>query len=194
MKYEGPFVNFFSEKSIFTTGDARRFLSVLGASEVYTRLLLHNMIRTGRLYRIGKGTYTFNKNEAVVGFEFRPFYYGMQYALTIRKLWTQQSTPVIITRRMANPGVRSALGIKVIVHRINENAFFGFDYVKYGGIFVPVSDPEKTLLDFKYYGIRIDPDTMKVLERISDRKKLEEYSKMLSGNGVDKVSLPSTEG
>ena len=131
MKYESAFIEFFEKQNIFVTDDARRFLSRLGAGESYIRLMLHNLVRSGQLHRIGKGAYTFQRNEAIIGFRFRPFYYGLQYALTIRRIWTQQSVPVIITRSKANPGVREIMGIKVILHRIDLNGFFGFEYLNY---------------------------------------------------------------
>lgn len=182
MKYESAFIKFFEKQNMFVTDDARRFLSRLGASEGYIRLMLHNLVRSGQLHRIGKGAYTFQRNEAIIGFRFRPFYYGLQYALTIRRIWTQQSVPVIITKSKANPGVRKIMGVKVILHRINPNGFFGFEYLDYGGVFVPVSDPEKTLLDFIHYGIKLDPETMVELRKRTNKSKLQEYTARLSGN------------
>ena len=44
MKYEKSFIDFFSKQNVFDTSDARRFLSQLGASDNYTRLMLHNMV------------------------------------------------------------------------------------------------------------------------------------------------------
>jgi len=181
MKYEAVFADFFAKQLIFDINDARRFLSRLGASEAYIRLMLHNLAQDGKLQRIGKGTYSYNRNESIIGFKFRPFYYGLQYALTIRKLWTQQSAPVIMTRSLANPGIRDIMGIRVIVHRINEKAFFGYDYVNYGGVFVPVSDVEKTLLDLNYYGLSIDPETKERLNEMANRSKLLEYTSKLYG-------------
>lgn len=181
MKYESAFVDFFSKQNLFTFMDARRFLMDLGGSKAYLRLMLHNLVKSGKLYRIKKGVYTFSRNEAVVGFAYRPFYYGLQYALTIRKLWTQQSVPVIITTSKANPGARQTMGIRVIIRRINDNGFFGIEYVKYSGLFVPVSEIEKTLLDFIYYDEKIDPETMELLKAKSDQKKLKQYSWALFG-------------
>ena len=177
MKYEKVFTEFFSKQFIFEISDARRFLLKLGANEPYVRVMLHNMVVSKKIYRVGNGTYTFNKNEAVIGFAFRPFYYGLQYALTIRKIWTQQSIPIIITKTKANTGFRNSMNTRILVRRINDKGFFGFDFVNYGGIFVPVSDPEKTYLDLSYYKIKIDDDTMSLLKDKIDELKLKEYSK-----------------
>ena len=60
-----------------------------------------------------------------------------------------------------------------------DDRFIGFDYINYGGIFVPVSDVEKTLLDFTYYGISLDRETLSALENVVNRKKLAEYTNRL---------------
>lgn len=179
MKYKAAFIEFFTRQAIFTTEDARRFLTILGAGEAYVRLMLHNMVKSGGLHSIGKGAYTFHRNEVAIGFKFRPFYYGLQYALTIRRIWTQQSVPVIITTGNANPGLRDIMGTRVILHRISKKAFFGFEYINYGELFVPVSDPEKTLLDFDYYGISLDPETRVALKNRVNETKFHEYASKL---------------
>ena len=58
----------------------------MGSSEEYSRLLLHNLVKSMRLVRIKKGFYTFSRDENVIGVAFRPFYYGMEYALALRKI------------------------------------------------------------------------------------------------------------
>ena len=179
MKYEKLFIDFFSKQNVFDTSDARRFLSRVGASDNYTRLMLHKMVQSKKVLRIGKGIYTLQRKEAVVGYALRPFYYGLEYALTIRKIWTQQSVPVIITKTKGNPGIRELMGIKVIVHRIDPERFFGFEYLNYDGIFVPVSDPEKTLLDFTYYKIKLYPNTLTELRNRIDESKLKDYSERM---------------
>jgi len=44
MKYEKSFIDFFSKQNVFDTSDARRFLSRVGASDNYTRLMLYNLM------------------------------------------------------------------------------------------------------------------------------------------------------
>ena len=179
MKYEDAFIKYFSRQKVFTMADAKRFMAHIGGSSQYTRVFLHNMVNGGRLYRINKGFYSFQKNEALYGFAFRPFYYGMGYAMTIRKLWTQQSNPVIMTCSLANQGTRSINGTRVGIHRISKNAFFGFDYMVHSGVYVPVSVPEKILLDFFYFRIKIPKDHKNALLNASDRKTLLGYAKRL---------------
>ncbi len=134
------------------------------------------MVKSERLIRIKKGFYTFSRNENVIGFAFRPFYYGMEYALTLRKIWTQQANPVIMTTSKANAGLREVMNSKVIVHRIDSHAYFGFEYLSFSGLFVPVSLPEKILLDFMYFQADIDPSTRQTLIKESNRKVLRNFA------------------
>ncbi len=188
MKYERSFVEYFSKLPLFTAGDASRYLVKLGSSAEYSRLLLHNLVRSRRLFRIKKGFYTFSKDENVMGFAFRPFYYGMEYALTLRKVWTQQANPVIITTSKANTGVRDILLAKAVIHRINSRAFFGFEYLNYSGLFVPVSLPEKILLDFLYFEVNIDFTTQMTLVKDSNRVTLRSFASRLGNRYLRQVN------
>ena len=177
MKYEAEFLRYFSKVRLFSFKDARRFLKRLGASDSYVKLFIHLQARRHGLLKIGKGYYTFVKNDASAGFAFSPFYYGLEHALTIHKLWTQMTNPVIITASKAIPGARTSMGYEVTVRRISEKMFFGIEYVRYGGVFVPVSDVEKTLIDFLYFRIGISEDDMESLLGASDKGKLARYSR-----------------
>ena len=182
MKYVSEFRKYFAKEKTFSFNDALMLLRHLGSSDAYAKLFVHQMIKKGEVKRVGKGIYTFSNDDAIVGFAFSPFYYGLEHALTIRKLWTQVSDPVIITKAGAKPGVRQAMGRRIIVHRIASGAFFGYEYLKYSGIFVPVSNLEKTLVDFVYYGIGIGNGEIRKLVRQADRKRLISYSKKMGVN------------
>ncbi len=54
---------------------------------------------------------------------------------------------------------------------------FGFENVKYGDFFVPVSDLEKTFIDMVYFNEIPDGKTLKKLKRKIDLKKLMGYLK-----------------
>jgi predicted transcriptional regulator of viral defense system len=179
MKYEKDFIEYFSKLTLFSADDAYRFLSHYGSDYSYSRVFLHNLVVNGKLYRITKGIYTFSRNEAVYGFAFRPFYYGMEFALSVRKLWTQQANPVIITLTKSNAGIRKILGTNITIRRISQNAFFGFEYLNYMDLFIPVSRPEKIFLDFIYYGINPDRETLINLMKKIDLEILKEYAQRL---------------
>lgn len=180
MIYLEEFKRYFINEKTFTFGDARRFMEKHGSTQAYTKLLLHNLLEKKSIVKLGKGVYTFSKNEEVAGFAFTPFYYGLEYALTIRGLWTQMSVPIVITSTKALPGVREVSGRRIVIRRISKDMFFGFDYVKYAGIFVPVSDLEKTLIDFIYYKIGIDNGEISDLVRKADKRKLQKYAKRMN--------------
>ena len=177
MKYIGEFKKYFAGEKSFTFKDAAMLLRHFGASDAYAKLFIHKMLVNKAIMRIGKGVYTFSKDEAVVGFAFTPFYYGLEHALTIRGLWTQVSGPVVITSTGAKAGIRQAMGVRIMVRRISKKAFFGYEYIRHSSIIVPVSDLEKTLVDFVYYGIGIDNGEIKRLVFKADWKKLIKYSK-----------------
>lgn len=190
MKYEREFCSFFSKQPLFTSKDVARFLGIMGASNSYVRLFLHNSVKRGKILRYQKGVYSFQRNEALFGYVYRPFYYGLEYALTIRKIWAYQTNPVVITTTTANPGIRKILGVSFTVRRIRKEQFFGYEYIKHDGIFVPVSEPEKILLDFVYFRKRMDPETMVSLISLCNRQKLNRYLMRLSNHqkrGVEKV-------
>ena len=110
MIYDNDFRKYFSKVQIFSFNDAKRFLTRMGASDAYIKVFVHNQIKRHGLRKVGKGKYTFSSNDAIIGFAFSPFYYGLECALTIRKLWTQMSNLVIVTTTKAVPGIRSSMG------------------------------------------------------------------------------------
>ena len=177
MKYSKGFMEYFRSEKCFTHDDARRFLMKNGASSAYSSVFVRNMLSSSRMRRIRKGVYTFSGDEAVAGFAFSPFYYGLQYALTVRRLWTQVSSPVVITTTKAVPGVRESMGVRITVRRISKDMFFGFEYVRYSGLFVPVSNLEKTLVDMVYYGIGLGNSEVRELVKKANRARLREYAK-----------------
>lgn len=177
MKYEDKFTAFFSNVPIFTFKDASRFLNKMGASDAYVKLFMHNQAKRKKLRRVGKGYYTFHEEEEVIGFAFKPFYYGLEYSMTLHKLWSQVSMPVILTATKAVPGIRNSMGKRIMVRRISKQMFFGVEYIRYNGIFIPVSNVEKTLLDFAYFGIKLSDIDMKNILGRCDMKKLKGYAK-----------------
>jgi predicted transcriptional regulator of viral defense system len=177
MKYDSEFRKYFSKIPIFTFKDAARFLKKMGASDAYVKLFIHNQMKRHSLLRVGRGRYTFSNNEAMVGFAFAPFYYGLEHSLTLHKLWTQVSIPVIITTTKAVPGIRNSMGKRVLVRRISKNMFFGIERIMHNGVFVPVSDIEKTLVDFVYFNINLSDEETKRVMRECNVEKLARYAK-----------------
>ena len=170
----------FSSYPVFTNRDLMLYFKSrrLKASKI-SRLVSY-MKASGKLYTVKKGVYTFRKDIMIAGFAYGPFYYGLLSALTIRDLWTQNSKPDILTIRKVRNSTISIFGDKkelVFVHHIPARYFFGFDIVKYGTLNVPVSDPEKTLIDLFYYKVKLPIQNYSDLLRAISRDKIREYLK-----------------
>lgn len=176
-KYIKEFIERFKDRPYFSVREAKLFLLTRGSDEVYARLLLRNLEKTGRIKRIKRGYYSFKDDIDVIGFLFEPFYYGLQDALYIHRLWDQATNPVIITVRKVRTGVRQFLGRNVVIHHINRRMFFGYELIKFYDKIVPVSDIEKTLIDFVYFKVRLSEDLLDKVRKKIDKEKLNSYLK-----------------
>lgn len=170
----------FSNYSAFTFRDIKiQFKSE--ATEANLSRILSYLKKSGRIYAIRKGIYTTKRDSMMSGFAFKPFYYGMSSALTIRELWDQNSRPEIITTRHVRTSeikIFGENGNMIFVHHIPVKYFFGFDILEYGLIKVPVSNPEKTLIDLFYYKTRLSIKNYGELLKKVDTKRLAEYLKL----------------
>jgi predicted transcriptional regulator of viral defense system len=161
---------------------ARDVIAAFGkkASRGYVSLILSNLVKKGELNRIGRGVYTFLNDSSASGFAFSPFYYGLQDALSIRGIWEQETNPVIITPRKVRQGTRQAMGTNVTVRRISPKMFFGYDIIKYHGMAVPVSDLEKTIIDFVCFKEPIHPEVILEMKKRLRKDVLENYLKRVN--------------
>ncbi len=182
VKYREEFIEYFKDRNYFSIKDAELFLMQKGATKEYARLMLYAMERKGKIRRLKRGYYSFNSNLDAIGFIFEPFYYGLQEALSLHGLWEQQTNPVIITTRKVRTGVRSILGRNVVVRRIQRKMFFGYEAKRIGSSFIPVSDVEKTLIDFVYFKVKIKKEVLEKMEKRLDKEKLQRYLEKLDKN------------
>ena len=177
-KYAKEVREHFKTAPAFTITDLRVFLGESGISKEYLHLLVHHLLARGELKRISRGVYTLRDDAQVVGFGFNPFYYGLQEALSLRNLWEQETNPVVITPRNVRNGLRQFQGANYVVRRINRRMFFGFETVRYGDFWIPVSDVEKTLIDFVYFRQPpLSAETIAEIKSKLDWKKLDVYLK-----------------
>jgi len=179
MKYIKQLREHFADFPIFHIRDVKVFLSPYGVSNEYTYLLIHNLTKKGEIQRIARGTYTFRKEGEIVGFAFSPFYYGLQEALTIHKLWEQETNPIVVTPLRVRTGVRTIMGVNALVRHINRRMFFGFDTIKLHDLYLPVSDVEKTLLDFVYFREPLRKDVLDEMKKRINKGVLETYLKRM---------------
>jgi len=177
MKYAKEFRDKFAKRRSFNARDVALYFRQKGLSAQYRRVLLHNLVKKGGLKRIKRGVYTFSNDISCVGFAYSPFYYGLQDALSMHNLWEQEANPIVITPQKARQGMRSFLGNNYLVRRISRRMFFGFSHVRHGGQFVPVSDVEKTLIDFFYFREPLSKDALAEIKGKLDKKVLEKYLK-----------------
>lgn len=150
-------------------------LSVLGIGAKYKKRLVHLMLGDGRITRITRGVYTLHRDADVVGFAFQPFYYGLEDALSIRKLSAQGTNPVVLTLRNVRQGTRTFRGRNYMVKRIPQRLFFGYGMVKRGGFWLPVSDVEKTVIDMLYFGDPVRDELLPAIVKEIDRKRFASY-------------------
>ncbi len=175
MTYENRLRDVYKEEYKFTKKDASKLFSKDKISNEYLDQLLHNLVKQNKIIRITNGSYTFNKDLMVSGFAYSPFYYGLQEALSLRNLCEQETNPIIITTNKIKPGIKTIQGSNVLLRRIDCKYFFGFDFIKYYNMEIPVSDYEKTLIDFVYYNEPLSKEVINELKKKIDKKKLEKY-------------------
>ncbi|MDE1825956.1 MAG: hypothetical protein KGH61_05670 [Candidatus Micrarchaeota archaeon] len=177
MKITNRVIEKFSAYPVFTYRDVRLSFNRSVKDANIFRALSY-LKSTGRLFAIAKGRYTFNKDSAITGFAYAPFYYGLLYAMSIRELWTQNTMPEIVTLKTVRKGKAHAFGrggSMISLHHSTPKHFFGFETIRYGKLSLPVSDPEKTLIDLFYYKTRLATQNYSGLLRAVNAAKLNRY-------------------
>ena len=97
--------------------------------------------------------------------------------MSIHNLWEQETIPVIITANKVRQGIRKILGVNVLIRRIDKRYFFGFEYLKYGNFYLPVSDMEKTFIDLVYFKENLEKEALKNIKKGIDDEKMRIYLK-----------------
>ncbi len=159
--------------------DFQSIQRIIGKSKTsnYAKLLVSNLLKKGKIKRIGKGVYTKHDEISLAVFSFKPAYLGLQSALSRYNLWEQETIPVIITARKVRRGVRSLMGGNILIKNINKKYFFGFEYVKEGDFYLPYSDLEKTFIDLIVFNQKIDDVVLMKLRTEINKDKLLSYLK-----------------
>jgi predicted transcriptional regulator of viral defense system len=179
MKYMSYLKSRFSKPDFptFRVSDLRLAFSEKGIDDDYLYLMVHNLEKRGEIKRITRGIYTFHNDVSVIGFAFLPFYYGFENALTIRGISLQGTNPIVVTPRNVRQGVRVFKGRNYLVKRIPSNLFFGYDLLKRGSFWIPVSNLEKTIIDMMYFDNYIRDELWSGILKELDMKRLREYLK-----------------
>jgi len=160
----------FKNFKTFTFNDVR--MALTGKKKISDKTIqvtLSRMVKSKKLYKVTKGVFSLEKRDDIVGFAFSPFYYGGVAALMIRDLSDDQVKMEIMTTRRVKRSLVEIYGgdSVVVVHHVPKKYYFGFEDLKYGNLTIPVSNPEKTLIDIFYYKKRLSmQDYAEVLKHI----------------------------
>ena len=168
----------FADYPVFTSRDIMLYLRRGGRKPGNLTRLISYMKSSGKLYAVKKGVYSFRKDNMLSGFAYSPFYYGLLSAMTVREMWTQHSRPEIMTVRKVRKSRTHIFGDEgdvVFIHHIPPKYFFGYDIVKYGQLKIPVSDPEKTLIDMFYYRVKLPLQDYSGLLKAVNYRKVRKY-------------------
>jgi predicted transcriptional regulator of viral defense system len=169
------FIEKFKDKYIFSANDVKRFLSYRKANDDYYKIFLYNLTKERKIYKIRYGYYSFSDDIMLTGLSYKPFYYGLESALSLLNLWEQETNPVIITPLHVRTGIMQYDGRNYIVRRISREMFFGYQYMKHFNFYMPVSDLEKTLIDLVYYNEKIPDYLFDNIKKKANKKILKVY-------------------
>ena len=164
----------FNKSSVVDFKSIRR---IVGIKNSYAKLLVSNLIKKGKINKIGKGIYTKYSDVSLSVFTFNPAYLGLQTALSYFGVWEQEAIPIILTTKNVRRGIRKIMGSNVLIRKINKKYFFGFDLVKEGDFYFPYSDLEKTFIDMVIFDQKISKETIKEIRKKIDKDKLKKYLK-----------------
>lgn len=154
----------------------------------YAKVLLHNLRKRGEIVELVKGVYTFKKSPYMIVKAIPMSYIGLGSAAFLHGAWNQVGAITVLSpaaSKTVRSGERIVAGFKVIVRRISEKMYFGYDYIYMEdlGEWVRVSDPEKTLIDLVYFR-HPAIDEMSELILMADASKLEAYLELMEERGV----------
>lgn len=173
-KYLWKIESLFNKSPVVKASSIERIIK----NKNYTKQLIRNLIKKGKIKRITKGYYTKYDEPSLAVFCFKPAYLGLEDALSFHNLWEQETIPVIATTASVRQGLRQALGINILIRRLDKKYFFGFDYYSYDNeLYLPYSDVEKTLIDLVYFKRKLGRETIKEIKNKLDKKKLNLYLK-----------------
>jgi len=170
-KYLDKVVEFINTTSVFRSKDIEK---IIGNKE-YAQLTLHLLSRRGFIHRLQKDCYSRYGDPTLTVYCFKPAYIGLQEALSLHGLWEQETITIIITVRKVRVGIRNILGNNVLIKRIHPKYFFGIELLEYNGLYIPISDIEKTIIDMIYFNQPIDKEIYQQAKRKINKEKLEKY-------------------
>lgn len=180
-KYLLDIMKLFEKSAVVEFTSINRIVRHKKRVKQYAKQIVRNLIKQGKIQRIGKGIYTSLDESSLAVFSFSSAYLGLQDALSFHNLWEQETVPVIITSNNVRKGIRKIMNSNVLVRRINKKYLFGYEYYKYPlenrEIYIPYSDIEKTFIDMVYFKQPLDEEVIENFREKINKKKLKEYLK-----------------
>ena len=187
IKYLKEINEFIDNNIVFNIRDVEAILISRKANPNYARLLLHNLEKKSEIKRIIKGFYTKYDDPTLITFCIKPSYIGLEAALSFHGIWEQETNVVLLTPRRVRTGIRSIFNTNIVIHSINKKHFFGFNYVDYYDFKIPISDIEKTFIDWMYYNKPLTKDILNNFKKKIKKKKLISYLKNYDKKFANKV-------
>jgi len=167
---------------VFTLNDLAK---LTGHKPATVRILASRLSKRNLIKRIEKGKYTILDEPLVItAYMTRPSYIGLYSALRFHNMTTQAVSNIDVmipkSRKEAN-----VLGKRVMFTKTRQ--FWGFEKYKFGGYDVPVSDPEKTIVDC-ILSEKVRPDSvLEALKSIDvDEAKLLSYVRKCDNSALGK--------
>lgn len=157
--------------------DFKSIERIVGKDGNYVKLLIHNLLKKGKIKKIGKGMYTSHNELTLAVFAFNPAYLGLQSSLSHHGIWEQETIPVIITVKKVRRGVRIIMGGNIFLRNISPNYFFGWNFIEEGNFYLPYSDLEKTFIDMIVFNQTMDRDVLKKIKKSMNKGKFLKYLK-----------------
>lgn len=148
----------------------------------YAKVFISNQMKKGNIIRIGKGVYSFKKSPYILVKILGKAYIGLGSAALIHNAWDKAVNTTILTPLAGirlRHGERIIDGYKIIIERISEKMYFGYEYKTIDDITVKVSDPEKTLIDMIYFNYPYLDEILNNLLEICEKKKLRGYVEIM---------------
>ena len=149
--------------------------------EGYAKQLVYRLKKKGLIVELLKGVYSPKKSPYMLLKAIPLSYVGLGSAAFLHGALNQVTALTVLTpwaSRLVRPGVRVIAGQKVVVRKISEKMYFGYEYVFVEEIneYVRVSDPEKTLIDAIYFDHPLLPEMLPGLLELVDEGKLRSYA------------------
>lgn len=128
------------EMPVFSLSDVSQIVS----GKEYAKKLLRKLKKSKRILRIKRDFYTFHKNPFLIAtFLEKPSYISSASSLSYHNLITQIPKDIFCFSEKNNKTIKFLSKI----YFIKTKYFFGFKYENYLGFKIPVSIPEKAIID-----------------------------------------------